>query len=80
MVQLPIASRATLAPLTLQVPEVNELKLTGSPEVAVALTLKGERVICRSARAAKAIVCGDLLMIVKLRSTFGAALYCAFPA
>jgi hypothetical protein len=44
-------------PLTVQIDVVVELKLTGSPEVALALTVKGELIIASFTSVPKLIVC-----------------------
>jgi hypothetical protein len=41
MVQVPTATRVTVAVETLHTPVVSELKLTASPELAVALRVNG---------------------------------------
>ncbi len=73
IVQVPVVTRWTVEPLTVQTPVVVELKLTARPELAVALTLKSAAPSCLSARAPKVIV-WLALVTLKLRETEGAAL------
>jgi hypothetical protein len=72
MVHVPIATRVTVAPDTVQTPVVRELKLTVRPEVALALRANGGELSGWFGRAAKLIV-WLAFDIVKLRLTAVAA-------
>jgi hypothetical protein len=56
-VQVPTATNVTVDPDIVQIVEVCELKLTGRPEVAVALTANGAEPNALSDNAPKLIVC-----------------------
>jgi NADPH-dependent 7-cyano-7-deazaguanine reductase QueF-like protein len=57
IVQVPTATNVTVDPDIVQIVEVCELKLTGRPEVAVALTANGAEPNALSDNAPKLIVC-----------------------
>ena len=76
---VPMASKVTVAPDAEQTAPVNEVKVTASPEEAVALTVKGALPRLRLKRVPKLMVCGSFAT-VKLRLTFGAAAYVELPA
>ena len=73
IVQLPTASSVKAAPLTLQTAVVLEAKLIARLALEVALKLKAADPSCRSAIAAKVIVCG-VGATAKLRVTLIAEL------
>ena len=73
IVQLPTASSVKAAPLTLQTAVVLEAKLIARLALDVALRLKAADPSCRSAIAAKVIVCG-VGATAKLRVTLAAEL------
>ena len=56
MVQVPVATRVTVVPDTVQTAGVVEAKLTVRPEVAVALTVNGGVPKCWFGKAAKVMV------------------------
>jgi hypothetical protein len=56
MVQVPVATSVTVAPETVQTDVVVELKETGRPEEAVAVTVNGSEATLMLERAAKVIV------------------------
>lgn len=64
MVHEPAPVRLTRVPATLQLPAA--AKLTGRPEVAVALTLKGRSPKILPASAPKVMVCGPVMDSVPL--------------
>ena len=74
MVQVPTATRVTVVPVILQMEAVVEVKVTGSPEDAVAVGVKGALPSARLARLPNAMVWLPGVT-VKLRLTAGAALY-----
>lgn len=57
IVQVPVVTDLTVLPLTVQTALVSEAKLTGKPDDAVALTLKGGSVTSLSGNWLKVIVC-----------------------
>ena len=72
MEQPPVVTNVTVLPDTIHVVGVLEAKLTGSPEDAVAETVKGEEPRERLERGAKLIVWASLVTW-KLCVTAGAA-------
>jgi hypothetical protein len=73
MEQAPPARIVTVAPDTVHTAVVVEVKLTGSPELAEALMVKGATPKVTLASELKVIVC-DIAVTVKLRATLAAAL------
>ena len=57
MVQTPPPTIVTMAPATVQTADVCEVKLTGSPEVAVAEMVKGAAPNVKGGKGANEIVC-----------------------
>ena len=79
MVHMPAATRVTVDPDTVQTAVVVEANVTGSPEVAVAETVKGGSVAARLGSGGKSIVWLPL-KTVKVCATWGAGLKLALPA
>src|ERR1017187_11040705 len=80
MVQVPAATSVTVEPVAsdaVHTAPVCELKLTGNPELALALTVIGDALSTWLASAANAIVCATCTW--KLWFTGAAAAYVAFP-
>ena len=71
MVQVPAARKVAVVPETVQTLAVVEVKLTGRPELAVALSVSGVPTVCAPGLA-KVIVC-DVRFTVKLCATIVAA-------
>ncbi len=74
MVHVPKPSRLTVLLVTLQMLVVSDVKVTVSPEDAVAVRVNGEALINRSGNGLNAMVCAssDPEVTLKLRAT-GAA-------
>ena len=81
IVQMPAATKVTVLPLTVQTGVVSDEKLTGSPDVAFAVSANGVPPSVLLAIDPKLIVwLIGAGVTVKLWSTLGAALYVALPA
>ena len=78
MVHLPPATSVTVLPETMQTDGVVDAKLTGRPELAVALTVNGAAPYVTEARAGNVIVC-EATVTTKICET-DADWYCAFPS
>ena len=78
MVQVPEAINAAVAPETVQMLLVVEVKVTAKPDVAVAESVSGVPTVCIPGLL-KVIVC-DPRFTVKLCGTIGAAAYVLLPA
>ena len=72
MVQVPAAAIVTVAPVTVQTPVVVEAKLTGKPDVAVALTSNG------GSPYVLLLISGNV-MVWLLRAAADAKIACAAP-
>jgi hypothetical protein len=79
IVQVPAAIKVRVVPLTVHAPVVVLVKLTGSPELAVATRFVGGSVISRAGKVANVIVCGASVMLNERVTEFAAA-YVASPA
>jgi len=79
MVQVPTASRVTVEPETVQNEAFAEVKLTGRPDDAVALTTNGAAPMFWSGSAANVMDCVAIAM-AKLCETAVAAVYPPLPA
>ena len=79
MTQVPVLTNVTMFPATVHTPVVVEVKLTGRPELAVALIANGEVPSVAPLSTANAIV-WEPRMTVKLPVTAGAAEYVVFPS
>ena len=77
MVQVPVATRVTVEPDTVQTAVVSEAKLTARPEEAVALTVNGEVPIVWLGRRVKVIVW--VIRTLKLCTTGTAGAYVELP-
>ncbi len=76
-IHVPAAIGVAVLPATVQMPVVEEAKLTVSPELAVALRLSGAPTVC--AAMALNVIVWPCAFTTKLCATAGAAAYVAFP-
>ena len=77
MVQVPAARKAAEVPVTEQMVDVVDAKLTGSPELLVATRASCVPTVCAGMFAK--VIDWDCSFTVNLRVTIGAAAYVAFP-
>ena len=82
IVQVPVATSVTVVPETVQTEAVAEEKLTGSPEVAVAVSAGTAVPMVCVPGLGKVMVCvsSGARLTVKLSATSGAAAYLESPA
>jgi hypothetical protein len=72
MVQVPVATKVTVFPATVQTDVIKLLKDTASPEDAVALTVNGASAMVLSARVPNVIVWSAFCAVVLLVTSVAA--------